>query len=334
MLLDEHRGRRAGRFTLQWHLTHACDLHCKHCYDRTRLSVLRFEDALAILDDFEAFCRERQVRPGLLLSGGNPFFYPWFFELWKEVARRGIRAGILGNPVPREQLERLVAIAKPGYFQVSLEGLREHNDCIRGEGNFERVLQFLPLLREHGIQAVVMTTLTDANVEQVVPLGRLLRDRADRFTFNRLSQVGEGARLGLPDKARYGRFLVEYMVEAKDNPVLGFKDNLFNILRHELGRPLYGGCTGFGCGAAFNFVAVLPDGAVHACRKFPSPIGRLPEQRLADVYDSPQAERYRRGSSACAGCPILHRCGGCLAVVHGAGGDPFSDLDPHCFMHD
>ena len=31
----------------------------------------------------------------------------------------------------------------------------------------------------------------------------------------------------------------------------------------------FGGCTGFGCGAAFNFMAVLPDGEVHACRKVP-----------------------------------------------------------------
>ncbi|NDY43751.1 hypothetical protein G3N55_13020, partial [Dissulfurirhabdus thermomarina] len=39
-----------------------------------------------------------------------------------------------------------------------------------------------------------------------------------------------------------------------------FKDNLLNALLHREGLPLSDGCTGYGCGAAFNFIALLPDG--------------------------------------------------------------------------
>ena len=42
--------------------------------------------------------------------------------------------------------------------------------------------------------------------------------------------------------------------------VLSFKDNMLNVRLAETGRPTFGGCTGFGCGAAFNFMALLPDG--------------------------------------------------------------------------
>lgn len=334
MLVDESRKRRTDRFTLQWHLTHACDLHCKHCYDRRKLAVLRHRDAIAIIEDFSEFCADRDVSPSVLLSGGNPFFYPSFFEIYEELAGRGIPIGILGNPVERELIEHLCEIEPPRFFQISLEGLELHNDCIRGSGTFARALEFLDVLRELGITSVVMTTLTDANIEQVIPLGGLLKDRADRYTYNRLAQVGNGASLGIPDKERYGRFMIEYLVAARDNRVFGFKDNLFNIFRHELRQPLFGGCTGQGCGAAFNFVAVLPDGAVHACRKFPSPIGRVPDRGLAEIWDSEKARVYRRGSAACAGCKIRHRCGGCLAVVHGHQLDPLVDRDPHCFMYD
>ena len=49
------------------------------------------------------------------------------------------------------------------------------------------------------------------------------------------------------------------------NPILGYKDNLLNVVLHERGLAPLGGCTGFGCGAAFNFVhTILPDGEVHA----------------------------------------------------------------------
>jgi len=334
MLEDPVHGRTAKFFTLQWHLTHACDMHCKHCYDRSKLSALDLGQAMAVLDQLEAFCQSRDVTGHACLSGGNPFFYPHFFELYESAARRGLRLSILGNPVAPEQLDRLIAIEKPRYFQVSLEGLEPHNDAIRGAGAYRRALDFLPLLRERGIQSAIMLTLTKDNMDQVLPLAEILRERVDRFTFNRLAAVGEGASLLVPDREPYGRFMVDYMAAARDNPILSFKDNLFNIFRKELGLKLTGGCTGQGCGAAFNFVAVLPNGEVHACRKFPSPIGNVLEDDLASIYDTELAARYRRGCEACDGCSIRRKCGGCLAFVTGQGMDPFTVRDPHCFMFD
>ena len=334
MLEDKLHGRKAEVFTLQWHLTHACDLHCAHCYDRSKMSALKLDDCIEVLDQLEVFCEAKGVRPNVCLSGGNPFLYKWFFELYQNIVDRGWSTSILGNPVEREELKRLVEIQKPRYFQVSLEGLEAHNDEIRGEGFYERVLAFLPLLREFEVRSVIMTTLTSGNMDQIVPLGRLLQGKVDRFTFNRLSQVGEGAALGLPDKEAYGKFLVEYQVAQKQNSVFKFKDNLFNIFRHEFGQKLIGGCTGFGCGAAFNFVALLPDGEVHACRKFPSKIGSVQNGGFMAAYDSSSADQYRRGCSACDGCAIRAKCGGCLAVTSGQGKDPFTEVDPHCFIND
>jgi radical SAM protein with 4Fe4S-binding SPASM domain len=73
---------------------------------------------------------------------------------------------------------------------------------------------------------------------------------------------------------------------------------------------------------------------VHACRKFPSPIGNLREASLADIYASPLARRYRKGSRACRFCRLRNVCGSCLAVSHGSGLDPLRTLDPHCFMRE
>ncbi len=331
MLVDD-LGRKTRQFVLQWHLTHACDMHCAHCYDRSNLQVIRLKGAQRILRDMASFCEEREVKPYVTLSGGNPFFYPWFFDVYRDVIDRGWKRSILGNPIPDEQLDQLVEIGAPAYYQVSIEGLEEHNDRIRGEGAFQRAIDFLPKLRERGIRAIVMLTLTKDNIDQVIPVAEILQDKADRMTFNRLSQTGEGADLGLPDAYDYGAFMIDYMVAKRRLSVLGFKDNLFNIYRHELGMKLLGGCTGYGCGAAFNFLALLPNGEVHACRKFPSLVGNIEQNTLAQIYDSPEAAKYRRGCTDCDGCAIRHKCGGCLAVTDGHGLDPFTQRDPHCFM--
>jgi len=322
----------ASSFTLQWHVTQACDLHCKHCYDRSRRSSLSLDRAVGILDDLRSFCLSQYVRKHVSFTGGNPLLYPHFSELYRAASERGFSISILGNPTPRERMEELLAIQKLTFFQVSLEGLPEHNDTIRGPGHFARVIEFLAVLRELDIYSTVMLTLTRDNIDQVLPLTERLRGLADDFTFNRLSPVGEGANLQLPTREKYAAFLEAYVAASENNPIIGFKDNLINILLHQKGRELFGGCTGYGCGAAFNFMAVLPDGEAHACRKFPSLIGNVLDQSIADIYESDIARRYRQGCNTCRSCAIRPVCGGCLSIAHGHGLDMFEERDPQCFM--
>lgn len=318
-------------FSVQWHITQACDLHCKHCYDRSSRTILPLGKALAILDDIRRFCRERNVHGQVTFTGGNPLLYPHFLELYQGAVDRYLGVAILGNPAPRATIETLTTIAKPLFYQVSLEGLDAHNDYIRGQGHFARVMEFLPILKELGIYSMVMLTLTRDNQDQVLPLAEILRDKVDYFTFNRLAMVGEGASLLGPDKEGYQTFLKNFQEAARHNPCMGLKDNLFNLIACEQGNEVFGGCAGYGCGAAFNFVAILADGEVHACRKFPSPIGNIFTDSLATIYDSTKAEGYRGGSAECHGCKIRPVCGGCLAVVHGLGLDPLQDRDPYCW---
>jgi selenobiotic family peptide radical SAM maturase len=325
-------GRRTRSFTLQWHLTNACAFHCRHCYDRTRRGELSLEEANRVLTGLADFSRQNRVRPQVCLTGGDPLAYPHFWELYETAAQAGMPISILGNPVAGEVIARLKRVAEPLYYQVSLEGIGEQNDAIRGAGHYARTLEFLEAAREMGLRTHVMLTLTRANLNQVVPLGEALRLLTCRLTFNRLSQVGGGADLEAPTREEYVAFLKEYLAARRTNPVLGVKDNLLNIIRHHFRQPLYGGCTGFGCGAAFNFVALLPDGEVHACRKFPSPIGHILENSLGNIYESAAAKRYRGGPEACRSCQLRKACGGCLAVAHGQGLDPLRDRDPHCFM--
>jgi selenobiotic family peptide radical SAM maturase len=319
-------------FSLQWHVTQACDLRCKHCYDRTDRSQMPLDKAIAVLDDLHDFCRTRFVSRQVSFSGGNPFLYPHLSEIYRAASDRGFAVAILGNPVGRPRLEEIMEIEKPVFFQVSLEGLKEHNDFIRGAGHFDRTMRFLDLLRDSGIYSMVMLTLTRDNLDQVIPLAGLLNGNTDLFNFNRLSMVGEGANLRLPAGKEYAAFLGRYLEETGENPVMGLKDNLINILRYRKGMDPFGGCTGHGCGAAFNFVTLLPDGEVHACRKFPSRIGSIFESSLSEIYDSEPARRYRAGCRACSACAIRPVCGGCLAIAYSYELDIFEERDPFCFI--
>jgi selenobiotic family peptide radical SAM maturase len=257
--------------------------------------------------------------------------YPHLATIHEQAVDRGFTVGILGNPASEDQLRDLQEKGPVSFYQLSLEGLPEHNDYIRGPGHFQSVLDFLHILKKLDIFSMVMLTLTKANTRQVLDLAGTLQDRADLFTFNRLSTVGAGALLAPADKEEFKELLFTYQERARNLPGAGFKDNLFNLVRHEQRVPLFGGCTGYGCGAAFNFVAVLSDGEVHACRKFPSPLGNIFAHSLEEIYDSELAQRYRSGPAECRECPIRPVCGGCLAVIHSNGLNVFQDRDPYCF---
>jgi selenobiotic family peptide radical SAM maturase len=317
-------------FTLQWHLTQACDLSCRHCYDRSSRKNMGLSQAIHVLDELYAFSQAHHVHAQVSFSGGNPMLYPYFYELYRQAIERGFLVAILGNPMDEHYIERLLAIGWPEFYQVSLEGLGDHNDYIRGKGHYQRVLDFLQLLGKYRIYSMVMLTLTRANRHEVLLLADELRGKVDNFTFNRLAMVGEGAELASLEIEEFPRFLEEFLAESGTNRSLSLKDNFFNRLLLGRGQPLTGGCTGFGCGAAFNFVSVLPDGEVHACRKFPSLLGNIFTQSLNDIYAGKQAEKYRAGSTACSGCQLRPVCRGCPAVTHGFGLDVFTARDPYC----
>ncbi|PKN69970.1 MAG: selenobiotic family peptide radical SAM maturase [Deltaproteobacteria bacterium HGW-Deltaproteobacteria-12] len=333
LLYTEELFQVSASFTLQLHITQACDLHCRHCYDRSDRKALTLPEASRILGEMDYFCRERSVSGQVSFTGGNPLLHPDFPAMYQAAADFGFTLNVLGNPCDEKLIKRLQAIQPLNFFQVSLEGLPEHNDYIRGKGHFERTMRFLALLCQMNVYSMVMLTLTKDNIDQVIALGELLQDKTNAFFFNRLTPVGEGAALALPPRESYISFLNQYLDAAKRLPVLGFKDNLFNIAMQQQGMAPFGGCTGFGCGAAFNFLSVLPDGEVHACRKFPSLIGNLKTQTIAEVYDSEAAERYRDGSAECRSCKMNLVCGGCLASTYSHGQDIFAHKDPFCFQN-
>jgi selenobiotic family peptide radical SAM maturase len=316
---------------LQWHLTNRCSFQCRHCYDRTPRAELSAAEVDQVFGDLLLFCGRRGVQPRLSLTGGDPLLHPSFWALYTAAASARVGTSLLGNPVEAPVIERLLAIRPPAFYQVSLEGLEDHNDHVRGRGHFARTLAFLRDARAHGLRTVVMLTLTRDNIDQVIPLGARLSGLTSRVTFNRLSQVGEAADLAVPTREAFASFLRAYVQARRENPIFGLKENLFSLLREETGGKAARGCTGHGCGAAFNFLAVLPDGEVHACRKFPSRVGHVLHASLEEIYGSAAARAYRTGSSACRHCRLRPACGGCLAAAYGAGLDPLRDRDPHCW---
>ncbi len=72
-------------FVIQWHLSEACNLKCKHCYQENHVPVqLSFDKLLLILNQYRNLLKKLKVKGHINLTGGEPLCSPHFYKLLDE----------------------------------------------------------------------------------------------------------------------------------------------------------------------------------------------------------------------------------------------------------
>ncbi|VVS91816.1 aldolase-type tim barrel [Desulfoluna spongiiphila] len=160
------------RLTECWiHLTDHCNLSCRHCLfscsPNTRKS-LSFEEVEALYRSTEALGTETYY-----ITGGEPLLHPDFERicrllLSKETTRLAILTNGLLLP---DHLEFLGTLPKDRlHFQISVDGLEENHDAMRGRGAFNRLLSIFNLLSEAGLNTSLAMAVHKGNVHQMADI--------------------------------------------------------------------------------------------------------------------------------------------------------------------
>ena len=336
-------------FSLQWHITTSCDQRCRHCYiynsasakleiegesrmDRTRL--------YAIADDLVISSQRLGSRPRVSLTGGNPLLHPDFWALLSYLGEKKVRVNIMGNPFGLTDVA-LRRLKESGVttFQLSLDGMEKTHDSFRSEGSFRATVEAIAKLQRSGIRAVVMSTVSKGNADDLLRLIDFVAEiGVDAFSFARYCPThGDIDESFSP--VEYRAFLekvwASYNRLSSGKTEFILKDHLWTLFLWEKGlfspQPTDGIIVS-GCGVGVSHLTVLADGSVYACRRFRSPLGRVPEQSLYDIFLGGNMEEYRNFSSMekCNNCQLLSYCRGCMAVSYGVMGR-WTAADPQCW---
>lgn len=336
-------------FAFQWHITDACDQRCKHCYIFSE-DAGRELDAMTwpqIQDTFYNcldFCKIHRRLPYFYLTGGDPILHPSFWDLLGLMKENKIPFTILGNPfhLDDEVCRRLKEYGCEKY-QFSLDGLRETHDWFRKPGSFDCTLEKISCIKKAGIRAVIMTTVSGVNIDQIPELiDTVVAHRADVYAFARYCPTSGEKDVGV-DPLRYRQLLTDCNRKFKAYEAAGCetyfnkKDHLWTLYEYETGEfhipetaepgVIYGGCN---CGSCH--LTILPTGDVYACRRVQnSRVGNVFTDRLADLWVC-RMEDYRDYGKfeKCAKCELLAWCRGCPAVASGRDGN-FYAADPQCW---
>lgn len=282
-----------------FHLTDRCNLACRHCLfgssPGSKASLARETLLRAMAEAREAGCRL------FYFTGGEPFVYPDFSTILADLlAESDSHAVVLSNgmliadhlaalkKLPRERL----------HLQISMDGLDERHDALRGAGAFAGLLANLRLLREAGFAVTLSVAVNRGNVAELAEIVRFAGDMGvGNIHFLWHFVRGKGSRKQFVPALAILPELLRAQEAARQCGVL--IDNVETLRGQVFGTP---GTRYDLSNTAWESVAVGPDGCV-----YPSPAlvgvaelncGPLTSGLEAIWRESPVLARIRQASLA------------------------------------
>lgn len=269
------------------HITDRCNLKCRHCFlGEGGSRELSLPEIVAIADQFEAMQGLR-----LLISGGEPLLHKSFWEVNDYLRRKDLRVVLLtnGTLIDEETARRLSA----QEVQISLDGMREAHDHLRGWGSFERSVAAIRHLRSAGVDVSVATMIHQRNLDDFDVLEELVRELGAReWSIDLPSAVGR-----LADNS-------DLLVDPR---------SAGPFLRRSYGGAIHEPLASFACGA--HLMAVMADGKVARCGFYADEAVGSIEAGLKPCWQ--KIAKTPLSDLEC-NCQFVEECrGGCRFRAHG-----------------
>jgi len=319
----------------------ACPARCGYCFGPHQGPIMTPEVADAAVEFIARVAAEnRMTRVQITFHGGEPLMAgPALFRriltgLRDRLSADRLRLAIQSNLWRLD--DEFCALFREHRVEIgtSLDGPESITDAQRGAGYFARTLAGIRRAQAHGLQPGCIATFTPASAARWREVfDFFLNERLDFSVHPALRPLAGGDRRHTLPPDDYGRLLCDladhYIAHRRDLAVASL-DQVCQSLGTGQGQT----CTF--CDCLGMFIAIDPRGDLYPCQRLCGHtdwrLGHLADRpSLASLLDAPPgrrlAERERRISEHCAGCPHLPYCrGGCpynaAAAGDGAGPDP------------
>lgn len=325
--------RRPG--CVVWEFTLACNLRCSHCGSAAgvqRRDELSTEECISLCEDMAS------IGTGTVaLMGGEPFMRDDWFDVAQCAKQLGIKVTIVTNGTLMDKHIDRLSTLEPQVVGISLDGMRDTHDQIRGRGNWERAVAAIDLLGGHGIQTTVITTVSRINYADLPRMRDLLADKEVNWQIQTAMPFGNFRKeFTLTEEEFYatGLFVAKQRIGNKfsEFPVVGA--HCYGYFSKVIPSSRWNGCT-----AGMSSAGITSDGGVVGCLSMGNDRyieGNVRQRRFSEIWNDPASFAYNRGfdrsqlGDNCRGCRLGAKCrGGCSSVSLSLTGRLHND--PYCF---
>lgn len=293
--------------------TNRCNLRCRTCFvnfDDNREKEMTLEEIKQIAGYLDKLI-------WLDISGGEPFLRSDLPEICAafsaksiSIPTNGIERELICGAVEkiREKTNAEITIA------VSLDGFKETNDSIRGEGTFDKAIGTIEKLKKiRGIRIKVNTVLSNENCEEIISFMRFIKGlNPDFHSINIRRGVSRDANLKRPSykdllKIKGKIFSIwneyDYGVKKFESGILkryqrAAFDSSLKVIKEKRQIPK--------CLAGKSHLVIYANGDVSSCEML-APYGNIRKKSLAELLKSKEAIA-RRDFIRQGKCHCYHNC--------------------------
>lgn len=313
-------------------LSPVCNFSCKMCYVRkTKQEVANWNRPQMKKEQWLELAKEA-VKEGmlyLLLTGGEPFLWPRFRELYEELANMGLLISINtnGSLIDEDALQWLKKYP-PKRVNITLYGASDesYEKLCGAKGVFGKVDHAIRSLKEAGISVKMNSSLTPSNVsdlEAIIAYGKSLDLPMEIATYmfppvrRDQTQIGCNHRFTPEEyshyrmevyRNQYGEEVYENLLESvrqRSVPPPGLMENCVDPLDGKIR-----------CRAGNASFWVTWDGYMTPCGMMSEPKTDLYEKDFKESWQQITEESDRiRLSGVCHSCPNREMCHTCAAVA-------------------
>ncbi len=280
------------------YFTWACNLNCPFCYEkeeRRKFPARPFEEFLRVVDELE----EMKVF-SVTLCGGEPFAHPRCFELIDRIARAPMRFSLLSNGtlIDHATAHRLAATGRCRQVQLSLDGMREFHDALRGQGSFDATVAAIRYLQEENIRVVVNTVFSSSNYRNMLDTARFLEKlgvAAYRIchVHDHSAKLPEETALPSPEQLAY--VIADIAPHLDELPHMSVSSTPRRMYQTIVAAPPEKTHSNQRCETPWRALSIRPDGAIFCCENLDCGIlGWMGKDRLSDVWHGEKLAAMRR----------------------------------------
>lgn len=302
LAFSRSRGRIVRPMVLDCAVTWRCNARCVMCdtwqagRDNPELAQAELspDQLAAILErDAEFIAKVKKVG----LTGGEPFLRPDLAEIvrvWHRALPEA-RISVVSNGLMTgrilETLEQIRGFLPRMVFSVSLDGLGEIHDQVRGvPGAYDKALAAIRGARELGFTVTSGMTISGLNYDQVQPVSQLLGGLGVDFSCNLQER---GANFHNDGRAR------DLTPEQKEQVARSLEPFAHHYYMDNVRAQLKGRTRTLPCYSGFTSYFLAPDGKVNLCNLVGRPLGDLRENKFRDIAEGARAWRLREEYKDC-----------------------------------
>ena len=237
------------------------------------------------------------------ITGGEPFLREDLGEIVRVLKEKSDRIVISTNGFFTDRILKLCREFPDVGIRISIEGLEETNNAIRGlPDGFRRAMDTLKALKAMGVRDIGLAmTVQDANAQDLLPLYRTAAELGLEFAT---AAVHNSFYFVRKDNRIHGRLRAARQFEDLINAQLKshHPKNWFRAyFNHGLINYIYGQKRLLPCDMSFDTFFLDPYGDVMPCNGTEEKLvmGNLNSQDWEELWHSPRAEAVRRQVRRC-----------------------------------